>query len=183
MAAKGAFGVLLMIVGLAIFAFWSYPLWTEIASINAERDSVNGTLERIKALAKKKDQISKDYNSISQNDLANLEEFFPRTQESGLMLLNTNKLAKENGMLLKSIAMTEGTEEPPTKDSNPKIKNFSFNASLSGSYASFNSFLKSLEKTRRLIEIDKLSFDAGSALQSKKDFYEYTISAHTYWRK
>lgn len=180
---KSVFGVFLILIGLIIFAFWTYPMWTEMTLISAERDELRDTLKRVNDLSKKKDQISKDYNSISQKDLDSLEEFFPRTPESGVLLLNMDKLAKENGMILKSIGMTEGQDEPIAKDSNPKVKNFSFMATLSGSYSSFSSFLKSLEKTRRLIEIDKLTFDSGNDQQSRKDFYEYSLSAHTFWRK
>ena len=183
---KNVLGILLILMGASIGFFWAYPLWIEITDIKVERSTVQSTLERVKALARRRDDILAKYNSIAAEDKAKLEEFFPRSPESGLLLLNMDRLTSEAGMLLKKIAM-EDSIEGQTPKVMPKgaeksgVEDFPLRLSASGSYASLLSFLNGLEKSRRLIEVDALSFDSGKP--ATKDFYEFTISAHTFWRK
>ena len=96
-------------------------------------------------------------------------------------------------MILKKIEANEGvkgTEQQRSgrsKVDGEKFSDFPFQISVSGSYSSFLSFMKALEKSRRLIDIDNLSCDTGfvgtDGKVVKSDFYEYIISAHAYWKK
>lgn len=178
--ARNIFGIILILTGLSVSIFWTYPLWLEISEIQASKDELNKILGRVSQLAQKRDEVLAEYNSIPRADLESLEEFFPKNPESGLLLVNLDNLSRENSMLLKNISITEGRAEDLGQ--NPgEINSFPFQISVSGSYGSFRSFLESLEKSRRLIEINQLSFDSGKA--ADRDFYEFSLQANTYWHK
>ena len=179
---KTLFGLLLMITGLAIGIFWAYPTWTEIGEINLKKVEADATLERIRSLEDKRDQILAKYNSIPQDEKDKLAEFFPRSPDSGVWLVNMGQIATANGILLKNVAMEEGraAQIQLAAEINKTYETFPFKVSISGNYSAFNAFLETMEKSRRLIEIDKLTFDAGDG---KKDFYEFTVDAHTFWKK
>ena len=193
MMAKSVFGVTLILLGILVSFFWSYPLWSEISDVKIKKEETQAPLDRINALAQRRDEIQAQFNSLTTDDLAKLNEFFPKNQEPGLLILNIDKLATSNGMILKKIDANEGVngaqQQRGGKDkvNEEKFSDFPFQISVSGSYSSFLSFMKALEKSRRLIDIDKLSFDTGSVGADgkvvKSDFYEYTISAHAYWKK
>jgi len=180
MTGKSIFGILLILLGAAVGFFGAYPMWLDIADMQAERGSLTETKKRMEKLAEKRDEISAKYNSISPADLAKLEEFFPRQADSDILLINMDKLASENGMILKNISMAEGKDEV-VKQKESTVENFPFDISISGSYSSFQAFLKALEKSRRLIEIERLTFDSGKA--AGREFYEFTVDAYTFWRK
>lgn len=191
--ARNAFGVILILLSILVSAFWAYPMWNEISDIKTKKAETQSTLDRINALAKRRDEIQAQYNSLNPDDLAKLNEFFPKNQEPGLLILNIDKIAASNGMILKKIDASEGSSGTAQKqgsageEAEERFSDFPFHISVSGSYNSFLAFTKALEKSRRLIDIDTLSFDTGSVGADgkiiKSDFYEYSISAHTYWKK
>src|SRR3989344_1769669 len=92
--ARNAFGVILILLSVLVSVFWSYPMWNDISE----------------EIAKKRDEIQAQYNSLSSDDTAKLNEFFPKNQEPGLLILNIDKLASSNGMLLKKIDASEGVK-------------------------------------------------------------------------
>ena len=182
---RNIFGILLILTGIAIGYFWSYPTWNEISGVKAQKVEVDATLERIRVLSAKRDEISAKYNSITEEEKGRLSEFFPSKPDSGVWLINMSNLAASNGILLKSIAMEEGREKQVklTENGNAaenNIETFVFDVSISGGYSSFLSFLDSMEKSRRLIEIETVNFNSG---EGKRDFYEFTLKAHTFWKK
>ena len=191
--ARNAFGVILILLSVLVSVFWSYPMWNDISEEIAKKEKIQSTLDLVNSLAKKRDEIQAQYNSLSSDDTAKLNEFFPKNQEPGLLILNIDKLASSNGMLLKKIDASEGVKNTQQRQARQgetveeKFSDFPFQISVSGSYSSFLSFMKALEKSRRLIDIDRLTFDSGSVGADgkiiKSDFYEYSISAHTYWKK
>lgn len=191
--ARSAFGAILILLSVLVSIFWTYPMWNEISDIKVKNSEILSISDRINALAKRRDEIQAQFNSLSQDDHAKLDEFFPKNKELGLFILNIDKIASSNGMILKKINASEN--EKSEQKSQRKLGNeggdefsdFPFQISVSGSYNSFLAFMKALEKSRRLVDIDSLSFDSGSAAVDgkiiKSDFYEYSISAHTYWKK
>ncbi|OGF52198.1 hypothetical protein A3I27_03115 [Candidatus Giovannonibacteria bacterium RIFCSPLOWO2_02_FULL_43_11b] len=188
--ARSALGVTLILLSVLVGVFWSYPMWNEISVIKAKKEEIQSTLDRINALARKRDEIQEQYNSLSPDDLVKLNEFFPKNQELGLLILNIDKIVSSNGMILKKINASENNKTGQQKQGEEveeRFSDFPFQISVSGSYNSFLSFMKALEKSRRLIDIDRLTFDSGSVGADgkiiKSDFYEYSISAHTYWKK
>src|SRR3972149_3607411 len=191
--ARSVFGVILILLGILVSFFWSYPMWNEITDVKTKKEETQAILDRINALAQRRDEIQAQFNSLTTDDLAKLNEFFPKNQEPGLLILNIDKLASSNGMLLKKIDASEGVKNTQQRQARQgetveeKFSDFPFQISVSGSYSSFLSFMKALEKSRRLIDIDRLTFDSGSIGADgkiiKSDFYEYSISAHTYWKK
>ncbi|OGF83195.1 hypothetical protein A3B18_00595 [Candidatus Giovannonibacteria bacterium RIFCSPLOWO2_01_FULL_46_13] len=184
MSGKNILGILFIVIGVAIGFFWAYPLWQEVGEVKIEKASTEATLARMQELNRKRDEILAKYNSISPEDMAKLEEFFPRKPDSAVWLLNLERLATRNGLLLKSISMTEEVKsesgENQVVPGTENFETFPFEISVSGNYASFIAFLEAAEKSRRLIDVDSLMFDSG---EGTKDLYEFTLNAHTYWKK
>src|SRR3989344_3707750 len=110
MMAKSVFGVMLILLGILVSFFWSYPLWNEITDVKTKKEETQAILDRINALAQRRDEIQAQFNSLTTDDLAKLNEFFPENQEPGLLILNIDKLATSNGMILKKIEANEGVK-------------------------------------------------------------------------
>ena len=176
-------GLVLIVAAAGVSAFWAYPLWLGVGELGATKEELTRTVNQVKDLARLRDDLLARYNSIPRQDLESLEEFFPRSPEAGLLLVNLESLARGSGLLLKTIAVSEGGElqVQPADQPQEKVSSLPFQISVSGSYAAFRSFLAALESSRRLIELDQISFDSGKA--GTKESYEFTIQAHTYWRK
>ena len=78
--ARSALGVTLILLSVLVGVFWSYPMWNEISVIKAKKEEIQSTLDRINALARKRDEIQEQYNSLSPDDLVKLNEFFPKNK-------------------------------------------------------------------------------------------------------
>ncbi len=191
--ARNVFGSILILLSVLVSVFWTYPMWNEISSIKTKKAEIQSTLDRVNALARRRDEIRAQFNSLSPDDRSKLDEFFPKNKELGLLILNIDKAASSNGMILKKIDASENDKNRQnnqgnqSKEADEKYSYLPFQISVSGNYNSFLLFMKALEKSRRLIDIDSLSFDSGSVGADgkviKSDFYEYSISAHSYWKK
>lgn len=189
--ARGVFGSLLIGLSVLVFFFWTYPIWNDISLVKDKQAEVKSSLERVINLERKRDEIAAQYNAISADDRAKLNEFFPRSPESGLFIMNLDNISNSNGMLLKKIDLDESgkavaQQQSGAEQASEKFISLPFQILVSGNYDSFLRFLDAIEKSRRLIDIDKLTFSSGSVVdgaKSKGDFYEYSISAHTYWKK
>ncbi len=91
----------------------------------------------------------------------------------------------ENGMTVKSISasqvgLTQATSNKSSASNSTakQVRNISFSLDLSGSYAGLKNFLKSLEESSRLFQVDNLSFSsigAGSPVQPKKQLGLYSF--------
>ncbi len=69
---------------------------------------------------------------------------------------------EKNGLILKSVAPIQETKAPE-EDGQPKMRFQSFSISLSGSISSFESFLKDLETSLRLIDVETISLQKSAS--------------------
>ncbi len=65
----------------------------------------------------------------------------------------------------------------------PALQDTSFSLALSGSYGAFKTFLTTLEKSARIIEVDSMSFSPTNAPEAGKktnDFFGFTLTVKTH---
>lgn len=118
--------------------------------------------------------------------LPSLMGFFQTTAaESGLLLRDFNY--SETGSETGSGTITQEKSAPADVSANSFIKTTSFNLTLNGSMASFQNFLKNLETSSRLLDVERINFQAPSEAQvsagqgsNKNSDSDFVISVKTY---
>jgi Tfp pilus assembly protein PilO len=151
-----------------------WPKYQSLVLKNAEAAAKTLDLQNRQSyyqeVAKTSEELKAYSEELSKIDSALPSEFFlPEMYDF------FQKKASESGLVLKNESFGKGAL---VKD-NPDQKEYRFSLELSGSYAAFKNFLAALEKSARMIKVEKISFSSpeksGSAfsfLVSVK-FYSY----------
>jgi len=173
---------ILFLVSFLAFWFLLYPQYQQYQTLN----------QKISIL---KNQLSaqKDYFSTLNNLWNNLkaqpdflkkmDNALPDKFEAEKLVYFLSKNSQENGLLLSDILITEPSpqqNEIPSQTSEekgePKPKEWRLSLNLVGNYASFENFIKQIEKSASLIEIEKISVVSGGpeTLKFRIDLLTYS---------
>ncbi len=120
------------------------------------------------------------YNAIPVVDRENLEKLLPDHIDSVRLIIDVNNIASQYSMTLKNISLTEvGAASASAKTlaigpEEDQFKSVGLKFGVSGSYDAFRSFVRDLERSLRLVDIDTVSFNA------QEDSYEYAVTISTY---
>lgn len=106
-------------------------------------------------------------------ELSKIDSALPLDPSLPSLFRFLQKTSSESGLVLKRLGQVSSNSLPERG----KLKEYSLDLSLSGSYLSFKSFLSALEKTARLIEIESFSF---SSLEGPPFTFSLKIKFHSY---
>ena len=163
-----------------VFFSWTKPGFNEVRHLQKTAISFNEILGNSKQLQVTRDKMLSEYNSITPDDLKKLNKIIPSKMEAIKLIIEIESIAKNHGLLLKSIDVKEDKKDKKASFG-PRKKDFgkvSMIMSVAGRYGSFVSFLEDLERNSSLIDVNKISFNS-----SDTDSYEFNIEAATYWKK
>jgi Tfp pilus assembly protein PilO len=114
--------------------------------------------------------------------LKKIDNALPDKFEAEKLVYFLSKSSQENGLLLSDILITEPSaqqNEIPNQTSEgkeePKPKEWRFSLNLIGNYASFENFIKQIEKSAKLLEIEKISVVSGGP-----ETFKFRIDLLTY---
>ncbi|MCX6731487.1 MAG: hypothetical protein NTX55_00655 [Candidatus Parcubacteria bacterium] len=179
---KGIISIIFLAAAIATFFVLVQPLYNETKNLNAQKSSFEEALANSKQIQETRDSLLSQYNTISKENLDRLNKVLPSETESMKFILETESIVRKNGMLLKNIDIKEGGGGGSAENVNfgagaeAKLwKTIPFSLKLSGSYGSFYSFLKDMEKNLRLTDINAVTFSAGET-----DFYEFNVEGTFY---
>ncbi|MEK7173225.1 MAG: type 4a pilus biogenesis protein PilO [Patescibacteria group bacterium] len=151
----------------------------ELAKQNIALQETKDYFANLQAVA---DQLDQNPDILANVAAALPEEFF---LPSLMGFFQTT--AAESGLLLRDFSYSEASGAPmpengviATTSMNSSIKITSFNLTLNGAIASLENFLKNLETSSRLLDVEQMSFQApstdkvsagsGSSQESNSDF-------------
>lgn len=173
----------------------------ELKDVQKEVKDYNVALTNSTQLEKTRDSLLESFNKVTQEDKKRLNNFLPNNANNIELILEIQKIASENNVILKDIKFETATlmEDGENLDTNNNLnKNqesllpyniFNLDFSISGSYESFLSFLKGLENNLRLINIKGISFSSIEPTTKLKDSninknnYKFDLKVETYWLK
>lgn len=176
--------IIFLVAAVAIFAIWTRSLWDEVSALGFERNATAKAVERFQSLRQVRDGLLADYNVISRDDLSRLNNFLPASPDRGKLLIELENLTRTHNVILRKVEIADsedGAGQARTSAASLKkgpFEKVSFLFIVSGPYDAFRSFLTDLEKSLRPVDVDEISFTAGS-----KETYDFSIKAHTYWLK
>jgi len=180
---KGIISIVFLAAAIATFLGLTKPLYNEIKDLNAQKSSFEEALANSRQIQETRDNLLSQYNKIPQENLTRLNKILPVKTESMKFILEMESIVQKNGMTLKNIDIKENEKGETSEKVNfgAETKSWEtvpFSLKLSGSYKSFYSFLKDIEKNLRLTDINAITFSAGEA-----DFYEFNVEGVFYWKK
>ncbi len=204
------FAVPTILIGTSIagFFFVVKPTLSEITAQKEQIASYNEALNNSKSLESVRDELTKQYDEISKDDLAKLHKLLPDNVDNVRLIIEIGEVAKPYGMVLKNVSYDASNKAAPADPNAAKkdepVSNSSYGVwnlgfTTQGSYADFLSFLKDLESNLRIVDISSISFSpstekptannassaTGVGINPNKvnDSYSYSFKIKTYWLK
>ncbi|MFY9461959.1 MAG: type 4a pilus biogenesis protein PilO [Candidatus Sungiibacteriota bacterium] len=183
------FAIILLVAGAALFIFGVLPAWEDVSAARLEIRKLIRVNDELQAIAKTRDELTEQYNSISQSDLVRLSAVLPQGLDSAQFLRDMEALATRHGLFLKSldfikqpttVTVSASIQLPATRLYAPA--NVSFN--VRGTYESLRAFLVDLEKMIRITDISDITFTAQAAVPKEgvigPALFEYALKGAIY---
>lgn len=161
--------------------FWAgKPLWTEISVLRVEKSGVLSILSELRSLQDARDNLLATYNSITKTDLEKLNKILPQSSDTGGILVSLEKIAQDRGIRLKKAEFKTDNNKGAKviQAQNSMFNTIDLSFIISSNYDSFKSFLNTIERNSRIIDVTNISFSAGQT-----NLYEFIIQADAYYGK
>lgn len=173
---------LFLIAGaFVIFFTESKNYFPDIKKLREQAASYNETINTAKKVRNSIDKTLGDYNDISQENVDRINKMVPSSAEPMKLVVQLDEMMRKNGLILKNI----DTRDVVLKNSASVSKNkgivpelVALSIKTQGSYDSFSLFLKDLEKSLRLIDVNSVKITPAG-----QDNYDFSLEAVSYWRK
>ncbi|MES2986249.1 MAG: hypothetical protein V4686_03980 [Patescibacteria group bacterium] len=204
---KSITSIILIIAGVLLFVFFTKPALAELKATQLEVEKLNVARENAKNLEARINQLIDIKNNITPADLEKIDKMLPNNVENVKLIIDFDKLlqamVEERGTLrlYKSTDVTDtGTKKISIE--NPKITpgglvdttfdstrlgvvTFSFAVTLT--YEDFLEFLRRIEYSTRILDIESITFTAPTNDQvssgGSTPVYTFNVSLRTYWLK
>lgn len=180
------------LAAVGLFLFYTQGAYERVAELRKTQAAYAEALENSRKLLAVRDDLAAKYRSFSLEDISRLEKLMPDNVDNIRLILNIDKIAKQYGMLPADIKFdataTEGkanidTTKPRTpaeaQELNRPYGTFDLEFSVTGTYPKFLAFLRDLEQSLRIIDVEAVAFAAGSG--EATGTYRYTFKIKTYW--
>lgn len=178
---------LMLIAIIAGFIVFIVPNYHEISALRAKSADYNQVLSNARTLQEERNKLVQKYNSFDPSLLGKLDTMLPTNPENMKLILELNNIAKQYGLALQNVkiedssASTQPVAARPTgAAANTEIGTLRITFSATGPYVGFTNFIRTIERSLRIVDIDKVTF---SALDDTKQNYQYTVGVKTYWLK
>lgn len=183
--------LILIVLAIGIYFTFTRAKIDEVKAVQIVNAQYQQALDNSERLVKKRDEILAIYNRITPEDQNRLERMIPDNVDNVRLIIDVNSVAAKHGLTLKNVKTST------TKDQNPQSSKggqsptqvpnsnvliaggydtVTLSFDVSGSYQNFLDFLRSMEKSLRIMEISRISLkvnDAGT--------YDYGLEFKTFW--
>ncbi|MCL9971787.1 MAG: type 4a pilus biogenesis protein PilO [Candidatus Pacebacteria bacterium] len=183
---KGILPVLAVVIAGVLFYLYIDPTYEQVKLLRAEEATLNTALTRALELQQTRDQLLSRYNTFSPEDLSRLEKMLPDHVDNVRLALDMDSMASAYGMRVKNLSIQKPEEDNKKKPRQVQTvgpderlyESMVLSFSVTGEYDTFQQFIRDLEKSLRLVDIESVSFSSTDV-----DLYEFTVSLRTYWLK
>jgi Tfp pilus assembly protein PilO len=164
---KYSFLVLILLLGAVLaagFFFLLKPKYEEVLlTFNKIYEQKKTEASTLKASERKALQYIVDFNSISESEKSLIDKIIPDSGQSELIYIEIEKIAKERGLILRKINITEKKEDLRNKNDEEKVKKgvneLEIDLIVEGfNYEGMKRFLSAIEKNIRLMDIQDITF-------------------------
>src|SRR3990167_6964840 len=142
---------LFLIAGAAVIFFTeSKNYFPEIKVLRKQVSFYNETINTAKKVRSSIDKTLGEYNAISQENVDRINKMVPSGAESMKLVIQIDDIMRKNGLSLTSIdskdAIDKKSSPGASKNSNLSAEQILLSMKAQGSYESFHSFVKKLDR-------------------------------------
>jgi Tfp pilus assembly protein PilO len=165
-------------IAIAIAIIFLYVSPTYNGSIASSKNAIANTERALLAADEYKlreKTLLDEKAGILPEDLERLTNMFPSSVDNISLTIDLSALAVRSGVLLTNIAIEAPDKQAQASEGSP-VGFVDLSLSATGSYGAFRTFLTSLEKSLRLLDVRSLSVES-----SDTGVYKYDLIIRLYW--
>ncbi|MEN9852678.1 MAG: hypothetical protein RI996_621 [Candidatus Parcubacteria bacterium] len=190
---KLIFNLLLIGAAVGLFFLPKYGIsakYEDIKSVQAQAKEYANANNSAKELAEKRDNLTNEYNQISDQEKKRLVTFLPDNIDPIRFILEMESVGRKIGMPIRGAKyssvknVTNAQDTIATEDTKYGI--FTFEFTTEGSYDNMYTLLESLNNSLRLIDVTSVTVTpSGGATDAQRsaDFFTYNVRLNAYWLK
>ena len=199
---KSILSIILLIAAALLFFFFTKPKMVLLKQRQIEVKSFETALDNAKRLDARIKDLTDAQNSITQADRDKMKVMLPDNVENVRLIIDFDKMlqsvVEDRGTinLYKSaqgsvkklaiesprIAQSTGTQIGTNVESS-KLGVAALSFSVNLTYGDFLEFIRRIEFSKRIMDIDSISFSAPESSEGPDPVYAFSISLKTYWLK
>lgn len=177
---------ILIALSIVIFFFYIKPTLDDISTYKGQVSQYDDALNNEMKLEQDRDALSNAYHSFPLDAEDRLGKLLPDNADNIRLVIDIQKMAIANGVNVVSTEFdsnqgatgTSASLDPRAAQKDYGIFNLTF--SVSGTYQNFLNFLKQLEASLRIVDIQSIDFSSGDKTNSN---YTFLLKVDTYWLK
>lgn len=193
------FPLVLLVASIGLFAGFTNPLYKETKVTQTSVTELNQALSNAKSLQQERDILVEKYNIVTPEDRVKIETFLPSNVESIDIIQQVQDIGSEHNIVVKNVDFDPDQVKNPDEEGDDNARlgrtqriqteelapydTYDLEFSVQGSYAKFVSFLGSIEKSLRLIDVTEITFNSRAQAEDKgtySDTYDYTFAIKVY---
>ena len=179
---KNLIPVVFIILSILGFYYLIRPIYDRIPVLNQEISQYKIAVEKAKELSDLVVELGQKYSAISVDRLAKLDKIIPSNPDNMHLAADISAVAGRSAVTVKSLNVADKKsatipESSGNIDTASQIpyKETAIDISFLSSYQNFLGFLKNLESSLRVMDINSIS-----VASSDKEIYEYRVSITAY---
>jgi Tfp pilus assembly protein PilO len=183
---KNVFSLILIALSFGLLFAYIIPQYDSLSTLNATKANYESALASAHKLSTVRDALLANYNSISDADKANLAKMIPSTFDPVKLVSDISTDAAQYGMSISQVKIgtSAGAAAPsavtvsPTASSTYQTYQVAF--STTGQYVSFVQFLKDIESSVQLLDLQKLTISSTQASKAGPEVLTFNVTLDTY---
>jgi Tfp pilus assembly protein PilO len=168
MKKENFYSIFFILISVLLFFLFISPKQTSLSILNSQLLQKRKELETSDRYFQKISKMAEELEN-RQEEISKVDSALPEDPSIPVLFNFLQKSASQSGILLENIGSAS------TKDKE-KLKKWTTTLNLKGDYSSFKDFISTIEKSARLIKVDKISLTSGEESLS----FSLTISFFSY---
>ena len=179
---KNIIATILIVLAVGVYLTFTRAKIDEVNAVREINGQYSQAIRNADNLIKVRDQVLKDYNSLSAEDRGRLDKMVPNTTDNIRLVIDLNSIARLRGVVLKGVkastAASGKTDSAQKIDiiPTPTLDTVNISFSVSAPYQQFIEFMRDIESNLRIMDLNHLTVavsDTGT--------YDFGVRLSTYW--
>ncbi len=174
--------IILVGSAIALFVVYTNPTYQKSKTLAVTNASYDDALNKSNQLRKLRDDLLSKRNAFNNDDVTKLAHVLPDNVDNIRLIIDINNIASKNNLALTSVQIGDLSDSRKARDpvavgsSGDSLGSVTVGFSVVASYDAFIAFTQDLERSLRIVDIQKITFTAG-----QNDLNTYAFSIRTYW--
>ncbi len=187
---KFIFPSILVLISLGLFFTFTKPQYDDIQTYQDKMTQYDSALGNEARFERERDSLSKKFHNFPSETEDRMVKALPDNVQNIQLVIALQQIAQGYGMNISGISFGSVVSSQSTSTSllpsgqragqdNNEYGTFDIAFTVAGNYEKFLVFLKKLESSLRILDIQSVDFSSDSSGGS----YTYTVKLKTYWFK